>query len=95
LSVLGVCAAFAFAVFILNYQKVLGLVQSSRGLTALRAFLHDGFWFDRLYVWIYGGILRPISAAVSYLQTGLVEANMGLVLLTAGVLFALFAVGVL
>jgi NADH-quinone oxidoreductase subunit L len=95
LSILGVCAAVAYSVFLPNYQRLIALVQSNRSLAALRSLLHDGFWFDRLYAWVYSGILRPISTAVSYLQTGLVEANMGLILLVAGVLFALFAVGVL
>jgi NADH-quinone oxidoreductase subunit L len=95
LTVLGICAALAYVVFIPNYQKVLGLIQSNGGLVGLRSLLHDGFWFDRLYALVYSGVLRPISIAVSYIQTGLVEANMGLVLLTASVLFALFALGVL
>jgi NADH-quinone oxidoreductase subunit L len=95
LTVLGICAALAYVVFVPNYQKVLGLIQSNRGLVGLRSLLHDGFWFDRFYAWVYGGVLRPISTAVSYIQTGLIEANMGLILLTASVLFILFALGVL
>jgi NADH-quinone oxidoreductase subunit L len=95
LTVLVFCAALAYFVFLPNYQKVLGMIQSNSGLLGLRNLLHDGLLFDRFYVWIYGGILRPISTAISYIQTGLVEANMGLLLLAAGILFALFAVGVL
>jgi NADH-quinone oxidoreductase subunit L len=95
LTVLGVCAALAYALFLPNYQKLLGFVQSSRGITGFQSLLHDGFWFDRFYAWVYSGVLRPISTAVSYLQTGLVEANMALVLLAVGVFFALFAMGVI
>ena len=95
LTVLALCAGLAYFVFLPNYQKVLGAVQSSGSLTGLRGMLHDGFFFDRFYLWVYNGIVRPISTAVSYLQTGLIEANMGLLLLAAGVLFALFAIGVL
>jgi len=95
LAVLGLCAAVAYFAFVPNYQKVLGAVQSSRGLLGLRNFLHEGLGFDRLYQWIYTGVMSPLSTAVSYLQTGLIEANMALLLLAAAVLFALFAVGVL
>jgi NADH-quinone oxidoreductase subunit L len=95
LGVLGICVALAYVVFIPNYQKVLGLVQSNGGLTGLQSLLHDGFWFDRFYAWVYSSVLRPISTAVSYIQTGLVKVNMGLILLSASVLFVLFALGVL
>jgi len=95
LTVLALCAGLAYLVFLPNYRKVLGAVQSSGALSGLQGMLHDGFYFDRLYVWLYSGIVRPISTAVSYIQTGLIEANMGLLLLAAAVLFALFALGVL
>jgi NADH-quinone oxidoreductase subunit L len=95
LAVLGLCAAVAYFVFIPNYQKVLGAVQSRSGLLGLRNFLHDGLGFDRLYQGIYTAVMRPLSTAVSYVQTGLIEANMALLLLAAAVLFALFAMGVL
>jgi len=95
LAVLALCAGVAYFSFQSSYQKLLGTVQSSHGLTGLRSLLHDGFLFDRFYVWLYNGILRPISTAVSYIQTGLIEVNMDLLLLAVGVLFALFAVGVL
>jgi len=95
LSVLVVCAATAYFLFLPNYQRLVAFVRSSPGVTGLQGMLHDGFWFDRLYAWVYTGFLRPISSAVSYLQTGLIEANMALLLLAAGVFFALFALGVL
>jgi len=95
LAVLGLCAAVSYFVFIPNYQKVFGAVQSRSGLLGLRNFLHEGLGFDRLYQWIYTGVMRPLSTAVSYVQTGLIEANMALLLLAAALLFALFAVGVL
>lgn len=95
LSVLVLCAALAYFVFISNYQKVLGAVQSRRLLLGLRDYLHEGLGFDMLYQWVYTGIMRPLSAAVSHLQTGLIRVNMGLLLLAAAVLFVLFAVGVL
>ncbi len=95
LAVLGICGAIAYSLFLPNYQRLLAVVQSNSALTGLRALLHDGFWFDKLYVWIYTGIMRPLSTAASYIQTGLVEANMALVLLAAGALFVLFAIGVL
>ncbi len=95
LAVLGLCAGLAYLVFLPNYQKVLAAVQSSRGLLGLRGFIHEGLGFDRLYLWIYTGVMRPLSTAVSYIQTGLIEANMALLLLAAAFLFALFAVGVL
>ncbi len=95
LAVLGICGAIAYFLFLPNYQRLLATVQSNSTLTGFRGLLHDGFWFDRLYVWIYTGIMRPLSTAASYIQTGLVEANMALVLLAAGALFILFAIGVL
>jgi hypothetical protein len=39
--------------------------------------------------------MRPLSIAVSYIQTGMIRANMALLLFAAAVLFLLFAVGVL
>ena len=95
LAVLGACAALSYFVFIARYQRVLGAIQSSNALLGLRNFLHEGLGFDRLYQWIYSGVMRPLSTAVSYIQTGLIEANMALLLLAAAVLFALFAIGVL
>jgi len=95
LSILALCAALAYVAFIPNYQKVVGVIQSSKGLLGLRSFLHDGLGFDRLYQWVYNGIMRPLSIAVSYIQTGLIRANMALLLLPVAVLFFLFAVGVL
>ena len=95
LTVLGLCAAVAYLAFLPDYQKVLGVIQSNRGLLALRGFLHEGLGFDRLYQWVYSGIMRPLSIAVSYIQTGLIRANMALLLLPVAVLFVLFAVGVL
>jgi len=95
LTVLGACAALAYFVFIARYQRVLGAIQSSKGLLGLQGFLHEGLGFDALYQWIYSGVVRPLSTAVSYIQTGLIEANMVLLLLAAAVLFALFAAGVL
>ena len=95
LTVLGLCAALAYFAFIPDYQKVLGTVQSNRGLLALRGFLHEGLGFDRFYLWVYNGVMRPLSVAVSRIQSGLIRANMALLLLAAAVLFLLFAVGVL
>jgi len=95
LTVLGVCAALAYLVFIPDYQKVLGVIQSNRGLLDLRNYLHEGLGFDMLYQWVYSGIMRPLSIAVSYVQTGLIRANMALLLFPVAVLFFLFAVGVL
>jgi len=95
LSVLALCAALAYVVFIPDYKKVLGVIQSNRGLLGLRDYLHEGLGFDMLYQWIYSGIMRPLSNAVSYIQSGLIRANMALLLLPVAVLFVLFAVGVL
>lgn len=95
LSVLALCAALAYFVFIPNYQKVLAAVQSSRVPLALREYLHEGLGFDMLYQWVYSGIMRPLSTAVSYIQSGLIRANMALLLFAAALLFVLFAVGVL
>ena len=95
LTVLGLCLAVAYLAFLPDYQKVLGVIQSNRGLLALRGFLHEGLGFDRLYQWVYSGIMRPLSIAVSYVQSGLIRANVALLLLPVAVLFVLFAVGVL
>ncbi|HXW94342.1 MAG TPA: NADH-quinone oxidoreductase subunit L [Nitrososphaerales archaeon] len=95
LTVLGLCAGIAYFAFLQDYQRVLGVIQSNRGLLGLRGFLHEGLGFDRLYQWVYSGVMRPLSRAVSYIQTGLIRANMALLLLAAAVLFVLFAMGVL
>ena len=95
LAVLGLCAAFAYFVFLPNYPRTRGMMQSSGFLKGAGSFVHDGLWFDRIYNWLYSGIVVPLSNAASYLQTGLIGINTGLVLLLAGVLFALFALGVL
>ena len=95
LTVLAACFAVTYGVYLARYQKTVLLVRSSRGLTSLRDLLHDGLWFDRAYGMIYDGAIRPLASAVSYMQTGLVETNMALLLLAAGALFVLFALGVL
>ena len=95
LLILGGSAALGYLAFLSRYQKTIALVQSSRTLTRTRNLLHDGIGFDKFYRFIYDGILRPISTAVSYLQSGLIETNMALVLLLAGTIFVLFALGVL
>lgn len=95
LLVLFGCAAIAYYVFIPNYQKALGLMKSNPTLAGARDFLHDGLWIDRVYNWLYSGVIKPLAAAVARIQTGMIRANMGLVLLSAVALFFLFAVGVL
>lgn len=95
ISVLGGCLAVAYLLYLARYRRVAAVVSSSRGLGPLRGFLHDGLWFDRAYGVLYDGALKPVATAVSRLQTGLVEGNTGLLLLAAGALFVLFALGVL
>ena len=95
LSVLGLSAVLAYSLFIPNYQRLLAVVQSNSAIAKLQSLLHEGFWFDRFYAWVYSGVLRPISWAVSCLQTGLIEDNMALLLLATGAVFTLFALGVL
>ena len=95
LSVLGLCAVLAYVVFIPDYKRVLGVIQSNRGLLGLRDYLHSGLGFDLLYQWVYDGIMRPLSIAVSYIQSGLIRANMALLLFPVVVIFVLFAIGVL
>jgi NADH-quinone oxidoreductase subunit L len=95
LLVLGSCAAFGYLAYLSYYQRTVVLVRSSRALTGVRDLLHDGLGFDKLYTAVYDGFFRPLATAVSYLQTGLVEANMALMLLLAGLFFVLFALGVL
>jgi NADH-quinone oxidoreductase subunit L len=95
LLVLAGCAGIAYYVFLPNYQKTLGLMKSNHALAAARNFLHDGFWFDRAYNALVAGVVQPAAAAVARIQTGLLRANMALVLLSAAALFFLFAVGVL
>ncbi|HKT22097.1 MAG TPA: proton-conducting transporter membrane subunit, partial [Nitrososphaerales archaeon] len=94
-SVLGGCLALAYAVYLAWYQKSAVVVGSSRALTGLRDFLHDGLWFDRAYGALYDGALKPLASVVSRLQTGLVESNTALLLLAVGALFVLYALGVL
>ncbi|MDG7011092.1 MAG: NADH-quinone oxidoreductase subunit L [Nitrososphaerota archaeon] len=95
LSVIGASLAVAYFVYLSGYQRSAALIRSSRGLTSLRDLFHDGFGFDKVYGKAYDGALGPLASAVSRLQTGLVEANTALLLLAVGVLFVLFAVGVL
>jgi len=95
LSVLALCVVLAYVVFIPDYQRVLSAIQSNRVLLGLRDYLHEGLGFDMLYQWVYSGIMRPLSIAVSYIQSGLIRVNMALLLLPVAVLFVLFAVGVL
>jgi NADH-quinone oxidoreductase subunit L len=95
LTVLGLCAALAYFAFLPDYQRVLAVIQSNRGLLGLRDYLHEGLGFDLLYAWIYSGIMRPLSILVSYVQTGLIRVNMALLLFATAVIFLLFAMGVL
>lgn len=95
LLILASCAGVAYFAFVPSYAKTRALVGSSGGLGAVQRFLHEGLGFDRLYRALYDGVFRPIYVAVSYLQTGLIEANMALMLLLLGAVLALFALGVL
>jgi NADH-quinone oxidoreductase subunit L len=95
LSVLGVCVAVAYVTYLAKYKQARSLVSSGRQLSGVLHFIHDGLWFDRAYGALYGGVIRPLASAVSYLQTGLVEGNTALLLLAVGALFVLFALGVL
>lgn len=95
LSVLGACAAVAYVVYLARYRQARDLVGSSRPLSGVLHFVHEGLGFDRAYGALYGGVIRPLASAVSYIQTGLIEGNIALLLLAVGALFVLFALGVL
>lgn len=95
LLALGACAGVAYLAFLPGYQRTVSVIRSSGVLRGGQKLLHDGIGFDEAYLALYDGALRPMSSAVSYIQTGLVEVNMALVLSVTGVLFVLFALGVL
>ncbi len=88
-------AGVAYYLFLADYQRTMGLVGTSGGLKGLQGLLHDGLWFDRFYNSLYGAVISPLSAAASRIQTGLMRANVGLLLLAAAAVYILFAVGVL
>ncbi len=85
----------AYGAFSLYTARTLQLVASSAGLRSLRGFLLEGLGFDRLYSGIYRVISGPLARWASRLQTGLLESNVVLILLTVAAIFVLFAVGVL
>ena len=95
LVVLGLFAGAAYYFFLRNYQRTVSMVSGSGALAGMRSFLHDGMWFDRAYGALVSGIVVPLSAAAARLQTGLIRANVSLILLAAGAFFLLFAIGVL
>ncbi len=95
LLVLAAFAGVAYYAFLQNYQRTVSGIRSSGVLRTGQGLLHEGLGFDRAYAALYSGLLKPMSAAASRLQTGLIEFNMGLVLLVSAALFALFALGVL
>jgi NADH-quinone oxidoreductase subunit L len=95
LTVLVVSIAIIYLAYSAYAQRTSRLIESSKGLESLRRFLLEGLGFDRLYSWIYRGIVGPLARAASSIQSGLLEANVALVLLTVVVVLVLFALGVL
>lgn len=95
LSVLAVSVVVVYLTFSLYAQRTRQMVEASKGLSSLRSFLLEGLGFDRLYSGIYRGIIAPLARAAGAIQSGLLEANTGLILLLVSIVFILFAVGVL
>jgi NADH-quinone oxidoreductase subunit L len=95
LVILGLFAGAAYYFFLRNYQATANMVRSSGVLVGVRSFLHDGMRFDEVYGALVSSIFVPLSGAAARIQTGLIRANMALLLLAAGALFLLFALGVL
>jgi NADH-quinone oxidoreductase subunit L len=95
LSVLAVSVVVVYLAFSLYAQRTRQIVETSKELSSLRSFLLEGLGFDRLYNGIYRGIIGPLARAVGAIQSGLLEANTGLILLLVSIVFVLFAMGVL
>ena len=95
LSVLAVSIVVVYLAFSLYAQRTRQIVETSKGLSSLRSFLLEGLGFDRLYNGIYRGIIGPLARAAGAIQSGLLEANTGLILLLVSIVFVLFAMGVL
>ncbi len=94
-GVLALGGAVAYATFSLYRERTLRIWAASPGLRSLKSAVLRGLGFDRLYSVLYSGVIRPVSKASSYVQTGLLESNVALVLLAVVAAFALFALGVL
>jgi len=95
LGVLVVGLLVTYAAFSLYTARTAHLMSSSPWLMSIRALLQAGLGFDRLYSGIYRVIAGPLARWASRLQTGLLESNVALILLTVAAAFILFAVGVL
>ncbi len=94
-AILAVGVGAVYLAFSLYSLRTKALFEANGSLRSLRSYMLQGLGFDRLYSGIYSGIVGPLARAASYMQTGLLEANTALILLTVAALFMLFAVGVL
>ena len=95
LSVFVLSLVIVYLAFSVYAQRTKQLAETSAGMKSLKGALLQGLGFDRLYSGIYRGVAGPIARAAASIQTGLLEANMALILLAVAVVFVLFAAGVL
>jgi NADH-quinone oxidoreductase subunit L len=95
LAILGACAGGTYYLFDRDYRRTVGAIQSRGTLKALQGLLHDGIWFDHAYHFVYDDLIGPLSSAFTSIQTGLIGANMALMLFSAAAVLVLFALGVL
>jgi NADH-quinone oxidoreductase subunit L len=95
LIVLASSAGAAYLVELPRHEAAVQYLLSRKALRALRRSFFEGFWFDRLYSSVYADVVSPLSKAASRLQTGLLRANVAMAVLLVGVLFVLYASGVL
>jgi hypothetical protein len=70
-------------------------MQSSAFLGETKAFLLEGIGFDRLYSYVIGSILRPLTRLATGLQSGDLGKNVALLFSILVVLLMLAVTGVI
>lgn len=94
-------AAIAFGIgityvaFKARAQATQTLVEKNIALKNLRVYLLSGLYFDKLYGFLYSRVLLPLAKISSYLETGWLGINLGLMLASILAIIFLVAFGVI
>ena len=87
--------AICYFAFQTRYEATARLMQSSAFLRETKAFLLEGIGFDRLYSYVIGSILRPLTRLATGLQSGDLGKNVALLFSILVVLLMLAVTGVI
>ena len=81
----------AYIAFSARIQQTQNAIDRNVPLTKLRMYLLEGLGFDKLYGYLYSRIVIPLARISSYLETGWLGVNVGLMLVSLLVVIFLVA----